>query len=70
MHPLPWTRRSFLLATAAAAAAAARAAPAPARKKIALIGTVASLHREGAIIETPEMEVRYTALKESLFWKE
>ena len=68
MHPLPWTRRSFLLATAAAAAASA--APAPARKKIALIGTVASLHREGAIIETPEMEVRYTAPKESLFWKE
>ena len=42
MHPLPWTRRSFLLA--AAAAAAASAAPAPARKKIALIGTVVSLH--------------------------
>ena len=42
MHPQPWTRRSFLLA--AAAAAAASAAPAPARKKIALIGTVVSLH--------------------------
>jgi hypothetical protein len=42
MHSKSWTRRSFLLATAAAAAASA--IPAPARKKIALIGTVVSLH--------------------------
>lgn len=43
MSPQPWTRRSFLLATAAAAVAA-KAAPAPTRKKIALIGTVVKLH--------------------------
>jgi hypothetical protein len=35
-----------------------------------LIAAVQSLHREGAIIETPEMEVRYTAPEESLFWNE
>ncbi|MEO6740372.1 MAG: hypothetical protein ABIP20_08970 [Chthoniobacteraceae bacterium] len=38
MNPMPCTRRSFILTTAAAVAASA--APAPARKKIALIGTV------------------------------
>jgi hypothetical protein len=42
MHPKTYTRRSFLLT--AATAAAASAAPIPARKKIALIGTVMSLH--------------------------
>ena len=42
MTTAPWTRRSFLLT--AAAAAVAGAAPAPSRKKIALIGTVVSLH--------------------------
>ena len=31
---------------------------------------VESLHRDGALIETPQMEVRYTAPQESLFWKE
>ena len=35
-----------------------------------LLTAVESLHREGAIIETPEMEVRYTAPKESLFWRD
>jgi hypothetical protein len=35
-----------------------------------VIAAVDSLHRDGAEIETPEMEVRYTAPKESLFWKE
>jgi hypothetical protein len=45
MPPQPWTRRSFLLtSTAAAAAAGASASPTPPRKKIALIGTVVSLH--------------------------
>src|SRR5438067_1668945 len=45
MTSQPWTRRSFLLATAAAAMAAG-AAPATAspRKKIALIGTIVALH--------------------------
>ena len=43
MSPQPWTRRSFLLTTAAATLAAS-AAPAPARKKVALIGTVVKLH--------------------------
>ena len=35
-----------------------------------LLTAVQSLHREGALIETPEMEVRYTAPEESLFWKD
>jgi hypothetical protein len=35
-----------------------------------LVAAVESLHREGAIIETPEMEVRYTSPKESLFWRD
>jgi len=35
-----------------------------------LLSAVESLHREGALIETPEMEVRYTAPKESLFWRD
>ncbi len=26
--------------------------------------------RDGAVVETPEIEVRYTAPQESLFWKE
>ena len=34
-----------------------------------LLTAVDSLHRDGALIETPEMEVRYTAPKESLFWR-
>jgi hypothetical protein len=34
------------------------------------LAAVQSLHRDGALIETPEMEVRYTAPKESLFWKD
>ncbi len=40
------TRRSFLITSAAATAAATAASvvPAPTRKKIALIGTVVSLH--------------------------
>lgn len=38
MHPMSWTRRSFLLSTAAAAAASAGAVT-PSRKKIAFIGT-------------------------------
>jgi hypothetical protein len=35
-----------------------------------LIAAVDSLHRKGALIETPEMEVRYPAPKESLFWRD
>jgi len=35
-----------------------------------LIAAVESLHRKGALIETPEMEVRYEAPKESLFWRD
>lgn len=35
-----------------------------------LLAAVESLHRDGAVIETPEMEVRYTSPKESLFWKD
>lgn len=35
-----------------------------------LLAAVDSLHREGALIETPEMEVRYTVPKESLFWRD
>ncbi len=34
------------------------------------LAAVESLHRDGAVVETPEMEVRYTAPQESLFWKE
>ncbi len=33
-----------------------------------LVAAVESLHRDGALIETPEMDVRYTAPKESLYW--
>ena len=35
-----------------------------------LLAAVESLHRDGAVVETPEMEVRYTSPKESLFWKD
>lgn len=35
-----------------------------------LLTAVESLHRDGALVSTPEMEVGYTAPKESLFWKE
>ena len=35
-----------------------------------LVGPFESLHRDGALIETPEMEVRYIAPKESLFWRD
>jgi hypothetical protein len=35
-----------------------------------LLTAVDSLHRDGALIETPDMEVRYTAPKESLFWSD
>ena len=34
------------------------------------LAAVESLHRGGALVETPEMEVRYTAPKESLFWRD
>lgn len=34
------------------------------------LAAVQSLHRDGALIETPEMEVHYTAPKESLFWND
>ena len=34
------------------------------------IAAVDSLHQSGAVIETPQMEVRYSAPKESLFWRE
>jgi len=33
-----------------------------------LLAAIDSLHRDGALIETPEMEVRYSAPKESLYW--
>lgn len=35
-----------------------------------VIAAVESLHRGGKMIETPEMEVRYTAPKESTFWRD
>jgi len=35
-----------------------------------LMTAVDSLHRDGALLETPEMGVRYTAPKESLFWND
>jgi hypothetical protein len=34
------------------------------------IAAVDSLHQGGSVIDTPQMEVRYTAPKESLFWNE
>lgn len=35
-----------------------------------LLAGMESLHRAGALVETPEMDVRYTAPKESLFWRD
>ena len=35
-----------------------------------LLTAVDSLHRDGVVIETPDMDVRYTAPKESLFWQD
>lgn len=35
-----------------------------------VIAAMESLHRDGALIETPEMEVRYTVPNESWFWRE
>lgn len=35
-----------------------------------VIAAVESLHRDGKRIDTPEMEVRYTAPKESTFWRD
>lgn len=34
------------------------------------LAAVESLHRGGAVIETPEMDVRYRGPKESLFWRD
>ena len=35
-----------------------------------LTAAIESLHRDGALIETPEMDVRYTAPEESQYWKD
>lgn len=35
-----------------------------------VIGAVESLYRDSKVFETPEMEVRYTAPKESTFWRD
>lgn len=35
-----------------------------------VIAAVESLYRDGKVIETPEMEVRYTVPKESTFWRD
>jgi hypothetical protein len=35
-----------------------------------VIAAVESLHRGGKRIDTPEMEVRYTAPKDATFWLE
>ena len=35
-----------------------------------VIAAVESLYRDGKVIETPEMEVRYTAPKDSTFWRD
>jgi hypothetical protein len=35
-----------------------------------IIAAVESLHRDGMVIETPDMEVRYTVPKESSFWRD
>jgi len=35
-----------------------------------LIAAVESLYHDGTLIETPEMEVRYTVRKESTFWRD
>jgi hypothetical protein len=34
------------------------------------LSAVESLHRNGALIETPEMEVRYRVGEQSLFWRD
>ena len=34
------------------------------------LSAVESLHRGGAVVDTPDMDVRYTAPKESLFWQD
>ena len=34
------------------------------------LAAVESLHRDGALVETPEMEVRYTVANESFFWRD
>jgi hypothetical protein len=33
------------------------------------LAAVRSLHQKGERVETPEMEVRYSAPRESLFWR-
>jgi hypothetical protein len=35
-----------------------------------LLAAVESLHRDGAMVETPQMEVRYEAPKESQYWRD
>lgn len=35
-----------------------------------LIAAIESLHRDGAVVETPEMAVRYSAPKSSTFWQD
>lgn len=35
-----------------------------------LIAAVESLHRQGEVIQTPELDVKYTVPKESLYWRE
>jgi hypothetical protein len=35
-----------------------------------LIAAVTSLHRNGVSVDTPELDVRYTAPKESTYWRD
>ena len=35
-----------------------------------VIASVESLYRKGEVIQTPEMDVRYTVPKDSLFWQD